>query len=387
MKRVCHIVQSYYPRDPRIRRQAEALAEAGHKVDVVCLRAHGQSASEVVNGVNVIRLPLSRKRGSTIRYLFEYAAFFLMASFYAAFTLHKRYQVYHVSNLPDFLIFSAAIPKLFGRKILLDEHDLLPELFISKYALKDTDWITRMLRLQEKLSLRFASEVLTVSVPVRDHYAKIVPKKQISIVMNLPDDRLFFPAKHERTFEAKETFTLIYAGTVTGIYDLDKVVRAVAGLRTKIGGIRLKIIGEGDNRQPLMQLANELGIDDIVEFPGDMPFGKIPGLIANSDVGISTLKLDPLANMYFNTKIGEYVAMGLPSISTRTTTVEQYYPEGIVKFVEPGSVECIEAAILELYSDPQLRKRMSAKGLEFSRKSNWSIEKTKYVSLIERLAS
>ncbi|MCL4553501.1 MAG: glycosyltransferase WbuB, partial [Candidatus Marsarchaeota archaeon] len=79
-RRVCHVVQSYYPRDPRIRRQAEALAEAGHSVQVVCLRAKGEKTREVINGVMVYRLPLERKRGTVARYLFEYLAFFIMAS-------------------------------------------------------------------------------------------------------------------------------------------------------------------------------------------------------------------------------------------------------------------------------------------------------------------
>lgn len=79
MKTICHIVQSYYPRDPRIRRQAEALAEAGFRVDIVCLRDKNENSNEVINGVNIFRMPLSRQRGSNLRYLFEYAAFFTLA--------------------------------------------------------------------------------------------------------------------------------------------------------------------------------------------------------------------------------------------------------------------------------------------------------------------
>lgn len=387
MKRVCHIVQSYYPRDPRIRRQAEALAEAGHRVDVVCLRNKGEKAREVVRGVHVVRLPLTRQRGGVIRYMFEYAAFFTMAFLYSAFTLHKRYQVYHVSNLPDFLVLATAIPKLFGRKVLLDEHDLLPELFMSKYGLKETDRATKFLRFQEKLSLRFASEILTVTMPFKEHYGATVKSKEISVVMNLPDDKLFFPPDDDRRFDNDGPFTLIYAGTVTGIYDLDMVVRAVANVRDRVPNIRLKIVGEGDSLSGLKELAKELGIEDIVEFTGDQPFSAIPQLIAGSDVGISTLKLDPLTDKCFNNKTGEYVAMGLPSISTRTTAVVNHYPSDVVRFVEPGSVASIEQAILELYSSPETRREMSVKGLEFSKSANWSTEKLKYVSLIERLAS
>ena len=70
------IVHSYGDRDPRVRREAEAIAERGDGVDVICLRAPGQPAKETIAGVTYRRLPLQRRRGGFARYLFEYAALF-----------------------------------------------------------------------------------------------------------------------------------------------------------------------------------------------------------------------------------------------------------------------------------------------------------------------
>src|SRR6267142_42210 len=49
MSRVCMVVFSEYPKDPRVRREAEALVEAGIPVDVICLRGKGVP-QEVVEG-------------------------------------------------------------------------------------------------------------------------------------------------------------------------------------------------------------------------------------------------------------------------------------------------------------------------------------------------
>ena len=63
------LVHGFYPRDPRVRREAEALVEVGYAVRVVCLRAPKQLGKqqeprdEKVNGVHIYRLPLTRKRG------------------------------------------------------------------------------------------------------------------------------------------------------------------------------------------------------------------------------------------------------------------------------------------------------------------------------------
>ena len=56
-------VFSYYPADPRPRREAEALVAEGMQVDMICLKDSSESKQEIVNGVNVYRLPLKRKRG------------------------------------------------------------------------------------------------------------------------------------------------------------------------------------------------------------------------------------------------------------------------------------------------------------------------------------
>lgn len=386
MSRICHIVQSYYPRDPRIRRQAEALVEAGFAVDVVCLRGPGQKSSERVNEVGVTRVPLSRQRGGALRYLWEYTAFFLMASAVAA-ARARRYRVVHVSNMPDSLVFAALVPKLLGAAVLLDEHDPFPELLMSKYGLPSEHWAVNAVRWLEKRSLRFSHHVLTTTRALRDHYQKVCGAVPVSVVMNLPDDKLFKPPceLRQRLADQSRDFVVLYAGTVSAIYNLDLAVRAVASLRADLPNLRLTIVGEGDDVPRLRRLSEELGIADLVDLVGDVPFSKVPEFIAQSSLGISLLKLDPLTDMCFNNKAGEYVAMGLPCISTRTTTAVGHFPEDVVRFVEPGDQESLERALLELHNDPGLRLEMSRKGLDFSATANWSVEKRKYVELIQSL--
>lgn len=388
MNRVCHIVQSYYPRDPRIRRQAEALVEAGYGVDVICLRAPGQASRELVNGVEVTRVPLGRQRGGPARYVLEYVAFLMMSAALAAIRA-RRYRVIHVSNMPDFLVFAAIVPKLFGASVLLDEHDPFPELLMSKYGLGSQHWLIKFARWLEKRSLQFAHHVLTTTRALKEHYEAITSRVPVSVVMNLPDERLFRPPDefHKVIGDQERDFTILYAGTVSRIYNLDLAISAVANLKDKIPKLRLRIVGEGDDLPRLKAMAEELGIADRVEFTGDVPFSKVPEFIAQSSVGISLLRLDPLTDMCFNNKAGEYVAMGLPCISTRTTTAADHFPEDVVRFVNPGSQESLEEAIIDLHANPELRLQMSRKGLEFTQNANWSTEKKKYVELIESLCT
>ena len=78
--RIAMVVHAYYERDARVRRYAEALAETGWEVDVFCLRDHGEARRQRKNGVDIIRVPITRARGSKFRYFLEYFLSFLLFS-------------------------------------------------------------------------------------------------------------------------------------------------------------------------------------------------------------------------------------------------------------------------------------------------------------------
>src|SRR5262249_5149491 len=90
MRSVCILVQNVYDQDIRVRRKAEALVAAGYTVDVVALRASPSTRRYTLNGVQVLTVPLGKKRGSPARYAFEYAAFFLWASLLVPLRMWRR---------------------------------------------------------------------------------------------------------------------------------------------------------------------------------------------------------------------------------------------------------------------------------------------------------
>src|SRR5437867_1125144 len=111
-KRVLFVVHSYYVRDTRPRRLANALTDAGWDVDVVCARERGEARRETIRNVRILRLPARRLRGTKSRYLFEYVSFAFMALFaVAARWSARRYQVVYVIGVPNFIVFATLIPK------------------------------------------------------------------------------------------------------------------------------------------------------------------------------------------------------------------------------------------------------------------------------------
>src|SRR5690349_437435 len=152
MKSVCILLQGHYETDVRVRRKAEALIAAGYDVDPLAMRSgYSQAQNYNLGGVNVYTISLGKKRGSRIRYAFEYLSFFFWALYKVSVLEHKkRYSIIDINNLPDFLVFAAIYPKWNGAKLILDMHEITPEFYISKYKINPDSWLVALLRFVEK---------------------------------------------------------------------------------------------------------------------------------------------------------------------------------------------------------------------------------------------
>src|SRR5262245_56893868 len=128
-KRVAMVSFSSYPADPRPRRAAEALLQEGMTVDFICLGDEKELGREDAGGVDVGRLPIEHRRGGKSSYAYQYSQFILACTWILAVrSLKHRYDLVYVNNMPDVLVFCSLMPKLLGAKVILDQHDPMPEL-------------------------------------------------------------------------------------------------------------------------------------------------------------------------------------------------------------------------------------------------------------------
>jgi len=117
------------------------------------------------NGVDILRIPLQRRRTGPVGYVFQYVAFILISTVVVGLrSLTRRYDLVYVHNMPDVLVLSALIPKVLGAKVILDLHDPMPELMMTIFDLDQESWWVRILKRLEKWSLRLADLVLTVNL-------------------------------------------------------------------------------------------------------------------------------------------------------------------------------------------------------------------------------
>jgi glycosyltransferase involved in cell wall biosynthesis len=388
MKTALMAAYTNYRRDPRVRREAEALVDAGYRVVFLARRQPGEPDRETLAGVEVRKFPgLDHGRTSAAGYLVDYAIFLLLLTAHLTWR-PRRYDVIHVNNMPDFLVFAAWLPRLLGRPVIHDVHDLMPELYEEKFGVTPDHWIVRLTALQEKWAARFATAVLTVEERLRQRLAaRGIPLEKIEVLMNLPDDRVFAlrPAPPEKPPGAP--FVLVYHGTLARRLGLDLAVEAVARLRERIPAIELRIIGAGEERDALIALRDRLGLGARVTFSdGFVPVERIPSLIADADVGVVPLRISGGTDVMLPTKLLEYVGMGIPCVVPKTGTIGRYFDEAMVQFFEAESVDSLAAAIEGLYRDPARRAKLAETATErFGRRYAWREHRKVYVSLVDRL--
>jgi glycosyltransferase involved in cell wall biosynthesis len=383
------IVHNYYPiGEPRVEREADALASNGYVVDVLCLRHPSEPATEMRDGGNIYRLPVRRhKESGVIVQFFEYLAFVLLAFIRLACSA-THYDVVHVHNLPDFLVFSALIPRLRGARIVLDIHDLMPEFYLSRFGHGHGRWLAWLLRLQEKLACHFAHQVITVSEPWRQTLVKrSVPAHRCSVVMNVPGTRFVQNASRVKKISSgSSSFHLFYHGTLAYRYGIDLALRAVAQVRRELPDMRFTIHGRGEYLDSLLRLARTLELDDIVTFSTEyIPTEELPRLIASAHVGVVAYRRDVFTDGILPTKLMEYAELGIPAIVARTPAITAYFDETMVEFFTADDVKGLAHCIQTLYHDRSRLGELSRNVQRFNHRYNWATQKAEYISLVERL--
>ena len=193
MARICVIRQWNFPNDPRVGREVDALTRAGHEVDVICVKFPNQARFERTGRVTAYRIPIARRRGGGLRYLFEFATFMIAASLLVtALHLRRRYAIVQVNSIPDSLVFAALIPKLLGARVVLDLHECMPEFFGTKYGLAREHRLVKALMKVEAASIAFADAVTTCTDPMRDRFIERgAPRDKVRVILNTADEDVY----------------------------------------------------------------------------------------------------------------------------------------------------------------------------------------------------
>jgi len=382
MARVLIIAYSSYARDGRVKRHAEALAQRGDHVDVICL-ADKQLRS--ANGVTTIGIEMPRYHGANrIAYVRSYARFFVSAAATALrLSRVEPYNAVVACSMPDAVVLCAAPLKLFGTRVILDIHDTMPELYRDKFSDNRGAFGARLLMFEERMSAWLADQVLAVHELHRDRLeASGIPASKINVVLNSPDLKIFRPGALSCA-NGHQGMTLVCHGTVARRLGLDIAFKALALLGPEESAVRLMVIGSGDYLAEAKALVAAMNLQDRVSFLAPVPIEDLPALLARADVGLIPNRPSAATHLMLPVKMLEYATLGLPIIAARLQTIERYFVDDAVRFFGPGRPEALAAAIRELHRSPQRRRELARRASEVAETLSWKHQKDRYFDAID----
>src|SRR6185437_10959907 len=105
----------------------------------------------------------------------------------AARSLRRRYDLIFINNMPDVLVASALLPKMFGAKVILDLHDPMPELMMTIFRKDPRSRSVRILKFLERWSVARADHALVPDAACHRVLAARTRAEKISVIMNSPD--------------------------------------------------------------------------------------------------------------------------------------------------------------------------------------------------------
>ena len=384
------LVYAFYESDTRVQQYATALAKRGDTVDVIALRRSSDHPEfEVLNGVNVYRV---QSRTVNESGFFTYASRILRFLLRSALFLRRKhrqhpYDVVHVHNVPDFLVFAAISPKLKRVPVILDIHDLLPELYASKFKISDRSLLFKLATFAERCSAAFATHVIIANHLWRDRLvARSSRADKCSVVRNYPDFDIFI-AQSTLNRKKNERFLLTYPGTLNWHQGLDVAIRAFASIADQIPDADFHIYGEGPAKAGLIELANRLVMQNRILFHDFLPSRDIAQVMAGTDLAIEPKRAtSAFGNEALSTKILEFMALNVPVVASKTKIHAYYYDDSIIQYYENDDEAELAKQILRLKNDPELRQRLVANAKKCVQENNWDARKAEYLRLVDSLA-
>ena len=382
----------WYPYNTRDIRLIRAAVDAGYAVDVICLRRPHEKSYEVDNGVSIYHMPMDRGYGLPLPITILSWCWFLLLAGVTLTWLHLKhgYDMIHVNNMPDFLVFSALLSKLLGAKVILDVQDVSPELMAVKARGPLRSLVTLLASWQERISTAFADHVITVGWPFEQLLLQRgVPQEKLTIILNSADTKFFPPERQKLSFptasEGGRPFILTYHGTLAKRNGLDVAIRALALARRVIPQLRLDIQGQGEELPALKRLAAELRVREHTVFSDPCPPEKIVDFVIHGDVGIIPYPCDGFMEMVLPTKAYENALMCRPIIASNTCAIRSMFRQESIALCEPSNPESFAEAIIDLYHHPEKRERMVANAAEDYQPYRWELMSVRYQHLLASL--
>jgi glycosyltransferase involved in cell wall biosynthesis len=236
------------------------------------------------------------------------------------------------------------------------------EMQIETYLRQGRGVRARLYRLGFEYPMRAADTVIARG----RHLAGLAARHNHKVVETVPMGHMDLSTQPTATL-APDSATLVYVGKLQRSKGVEFLLRAMANLRERSleHELRLRVVGDGVDRERLEMHARRLGLADCVEFMGwvEEPI-ELASLIWTSAAIVVPSSDHPEG---VPRVIDEAIALGTPVVATTAGGVGAEFPNDEVILVKPGSVSSLEEGLLRIIGSG----RPDGGALAAARRSRW----------------
>ena len=249
----------------------------------------------------------------------------------------------------------------YGIPTVYDIADDLPEMIrtspqIPSLIRPTGGWVGKAIM---KKSIEKSESVTITTESLSQAYG--IPPDKCELLPNGVDIELFSPRSCSNIVEKcglENSFVVGYVGVIREWLDFGPLFNAIRNLISKIN-IKLLIVGGGVGCEKVMEMAKDYNILDHTIFTGTIPYSQVPEYISCMNVGVIPFKQDNVSNNSLPLKLFEYLACGVPVISTRIGAIQHKFDHS-VRFV--SNSDEYQREILQLYHNPDLCSKNGMEG-------------------------
>ena len=393
-KHILIIVQNLpVPLDRRVWLECQALVAEGYAVSVVCPKGPRDPSREEIDGVQIYKYRPAPEAEGLAGYILEFAYSWLRTAWLSTRVWRRQhFDVIQACNPPDTYWLLARLWRSRGVKFVFDQHDLNPELFLSRFgepnSLRERLEYKALLWL-EKMTYRTADRVISTNESykkkalTRGHHRP----ENVTVVRSGPDTRRMRPIYPDPHIRHDAGHLLVYLGIMGPQDGVDLVLEVMNELVYRRGrsDVHVALLGFGDCLDSLKHRCRELDLEKWVTFTGRADKAMIADYLSSADVGLCPDRKTPLNDISTMNKTMEYMAYALPSVSF--DLVETRVSGGdCVLYVESGDLQAFANEVERLLDDPDLAVEMGLRARQrVVSELDWQPQSARYVGVFDDL--
>lgn len=215
-----------------------------------------------------------------------------------------------------------------------------------------------------KLVFKRADYIQTISTYLKDFAIRHGARCPIGIVPNGVDVKKFQIPKSKYQINSKiqnpKVQTIITISRLVPKNGIDTLIKSTKELKSLIPNSKflIQIVGSGPDENKLKKLTKDLGVDNVVEFVGEVNPDNIPKYLASADIFVRPSRSEGLGNSFL-----EAMAAGLPIIGTPVGGIVDFLKDGETGlFSKVDDPKSLAEKIQLLLTDREFRNRIATNG-------------------------